>query len=138
MCRRQRDRGSFLKYPIALHKVEDGYALSATEPSGCWSQGPTELETIENIQAAIREYLAIVENGTGDQDVHETEVSVEPVNAEDVYLLTGGALCRATHRTAESVRNAVSARSLVARWRVLVSVSPRPFVISAKKHLRST
>ncbi|MDH4096791.1 MAG: type II toxin-antitoxin system HicB family antitoxin [Nitrospira sp.] len=127
-----------MKYRIALHKSEEGFAVSVPGLPGCWSQGTTEQEAIQNIRDATRECLAIVENETGDQDVHETEVSVEPVNAEDVYLLTGGALCRATHPTAESVRNAVSARSLVARWRVLVSVSPRAPVISAKKHLRST
>ncbi|MGE3151855.1 MAG: type II toxin-antitoxin system HicB family antitoxin [Nitrospiraceae bacterium] len=51
-----------MKYRIALHKSEEGYAVSVPGLPGCWSQGATEQEAIQNIQDAIREYLTVVED----------------------------------------------------------------------------
>jgi predicted RNase H-like HicB family nuclease len=65
-----------MKYRIALHKSEEGYAVSVPGLPGCWSQGATEQEALENIQDAIREYLAAVEDETRGQDVREIEVAV--------------------------------------------------------------
>lgn len=50
-----------MKYRIALHKSEEGFAVSVPGLPGCWSQGTTEQEAIQNIQDAIRDYLAVVE-----------------------------------------------------------------------------
>jgi predicted RNase H-like HicB family nuclease len=41
---------------------------------GCWSQGATEQEALENIQDAIREYLAAVEESLTKDEVREVEV----------------------------------------------------------------
>lgn len=65
-----------MKYRIALHKSEEGFAVSVPGLPGCWSQGTTEQEAIQNIQDAIREYLAVVEDETKGQDVREIEVAV--------------------------------------------------------------
>jgi predicted RNase H-like HicB family nuclease len=65
-----------MKYRIALHKSEEGYAVSVPGLPGCWSQGTTEQEALENVQDAIREYLAAVENEIRGQDVREIEVAV--------------------------------------------------------------
>lgn len=65
-----------MKYRIALQKSEEGYAVSVPGLPGCWSQGATEQEAIQNIQDAIREYLAAVEDEIRGQDVHEIEVAV--------------------------------------------------------------
>jgi predicted RNase H-like HicB family nuclease len=65
-----------MKYRIALHKSEEGYAVSVPGLPGCWSQGTTEQEALENIQDAIREYLAVVEDETRGQDIREIEVAV--------------------------------------------------------------
>lgn len=65
-----------MKYRIALHKSEEGYAVSVPGLPGCWSQGTTEQEAIQNIQDAIREYLAVVEDEIRGQDVREIEVAV--------------------------------------------------------------
>ena len=65
-----------MKYRIALHKSEEGYAVSVPGLPGCWSQGATEQEALENVQDAIREYLAAVEDETRGQDVREIEVAV--------------------------------------------------------------
>jgi len=50
-----------MKYKIALRKSEEGYSVSCPGLPGCWSQGGTEEEAIENIRDAIREYLAAIE-----------------------------------------------------------------------------
>lgn len=65
-----------MKYRIALHHSEEGYAVSVPGLPGCWSQGATEQEALENIQDAIREYLAAVENEIRGQDTREIEVAV--------------------------------------------------------------
>ena len=50
-----------MKYRIALHKSEEGYSVSVPGLPGCWSQGATEQEAMENIRDAIREYLSVVD-----------------------------------------------------------------------------
>ncbi|TKB60052.1 MAG: type II toxin-antitoxin system HicB family antitoxin [Nitrospira sp.] len=65
-----------MKYRIALHKSEEGFAVSVPGLPGCWSQGASEQEAIQNIQDAIREYLSVVEDETRGQDVREIEVAV--------------------------------------------------------------
>jgi predicted RNase H-like HicB family nuclease len=65
-----------MKYRIALHKSEEGFAVSVPGLPGCWSQGTTEQEAIQNIQDAIRDYLAVVEDEIRGQDVREIEVAV--------------------------------------------------------------
>jgi predicted RNase H-like HicB family nuclease len=47
-----------MKYKVALQKTDEGYSVSVPELPGCWSQGATEEEALENIRDAIREYLA--------------------------------------------------------------------------------
>ena len=65
-----------MKYRIALHQSEEGYAVSVPGLPGCWSQGATEEDALKNIQDAIREYLAAVEDEIRGQDVREIEVAV--------------------------------------------------------------
>jgi predicted RNase H-like HicB family nuclease len=52
-----------MKYKILLRKSEEGFSVSCPGLPGCWSQGETEEEAIENIQDAIREYLAAISRG---------------------------------------------------------------------------
>jgi len=47
-----------MTYKVALRKTEEGYSVSVPGLPGCWSQGRTEAEALENIEDAIREYLA--------------------------------------------------------------------------------
>jgi len=65
-----------MKYKIVLEKSEEGYSVSCPGLPGCWSQGATEEEAIENIQDAIQAYLAAIEDTFKDADVREVEVSV--------------------------------------------------------------
>ena len=65
-----------MKYKIALHKSEEGFSVSVPGLPGCWSQGETEEEALRNIQDAIREYLAAVDELLRDATVREVEVAV--------------------------------------------------------------
>ena len=65
-----------MKYKIALYESEEGYSVSCPGLPGCWSQGQTEKEALENIEDAIKEYLATVEDLMQDAEVREIEVSV--------------------------------------------------------------
>jgi len=47
-----------MRYKIALLKTDEGYSVSVPGLPGCWSQGATEEEVLENIQDAIQGYLA--------------------------------------------------------------------------------
>jgi predicted RNase H-like HicB family nuclease len=65
-----------MKYKIALQQSEEGFSVSVPGLPGCWSQGTTEQEAIENIKDAIREYLAVVEEQLRGENIREIEVSV--------------------------------------------------------------
>jgi predicted RNase H-like HicB family nuclease len=65
-----------MKYRIALQESDEGYSVSVPGLPGCWSQGATEQEAVENIREAIREYLAVVEEQLRGENVREIEVSV--------------------------------------------------------------
>lgn len=65
-----------MRYRIALHKSEEGYSASVPGLPGCWSQGATEQEAIENIRDAIREYLSVVEEQLRGEEIREIEVTV--------------------------------------------------------------
>src|SRR5437879_11567496 len=64
-----------MKYKIALQKGDDGYSVSVPGLPGCWSQGATEDEALENIRDAIREYLAAREDLLRGTTVREVEVA---------------------------------------------------------------
>jgi len=64
-----------MKYKIALQKTDDGYSVSVPGLPGCWSQGATEEEALENIRDAIREYLAAREDLLRGTTVREVEVA---------------------------------------------------------------
>ena len=48
-----------MTYEVKLLKSEEGYAIWCPALPGCWSQGATEEEALENIKDAISEYLAV-------------------------------------------------------------------------------
>ena len=65
-----------MKYPVVLQRTEEGYSVSCPGLPGCWSQGETEQEALENIQSAIHEYLAAVRDSIEGGEVREVEVAV--------------------------------------------------------------
>ena len=65
-----------MRYKVVLKKSEEGYSVSCPGLPGCWSQGETEQEAIENIREAIREYLQARDDLIRDQETREVEVLV--------------------------------------------------------------
>ena len=65
-----------MNYKVLLHQSDEGFSVSCPGLPGCWSQGKTEAEALENIQVAIREYLAAVDDLVKGQDVREVRVPV--------------------------------------------------------------
>jgi predicted RNase H-like HicB family nuclease len=63
-----------MKYRVKLEKSEEGYAVWCPGLPGCWSQGETEQEALENIKDAIETYLATVEELTRGQMTRLVEV----------------------------------------------------------------
>lgn len=47
-----------MRYEVRLQRSEEGYSVSVPGLPGCWSQGETEAEALENIGSAIEEYFA--------------------------------------------------------------------------------
>jgi predicted RNase H-like HicB family nuclease len=63
-----------MKYKVALHRSEEGFAASVPGLPGCWSQGATEAEALDNIRAAIAEYLSVVDERLRGEDVRVVEI----------------------------------------------------------------
>jgi predicted RNase H-like HicB family nuclease len=64
-----------MTYRVVLQQSEEGFAVSCPGLPGCWSQGATEQEALENIRSAIAEYLDAVSELTQGQNVREVEVA---------------------------------------------------------------
>ena len=65
-----------MKYKAVIKYSEEGYSVSVPSLPGCWSQGDTEEEAIENIRVAIHEYLEAINDLFRDCEVREIEVAV--------------------------------------------------------------
>ncbi len=55
-----------MRYKVRLKKTDEGYAVRVPGLPGCWSQGQTEKEALENIADAIEAYLAAADELCGD------------------------------------------------------------------------
>ena len=64
-----------MKYKIALRETDEGFSVSVPGMPGCWSQGATEEEAIQNIRDAIREYLDARNDLLEGAEVREVEVT---------------------------------------------------------------
>lgn len=65
-------------YKIAVHRTDEGITVFVPALPGCWSEGDTEEEALANIQDAIQEYLAALEDRFRDAEVREVEVKIWP------------------------------------------------------------
>ena len=63
-----------MKYKVNIKQNEEGYAVWVPGLPGCWSQGNTEKEALENIKDAIRSYLETVEELSKDKESRYVEV----------------------------------------------------------------
>lgn len=63
-----------MRYKVAILKTDEGYSVSCPGLPGCWSQGDTETEALDNIRVAIREYLDAVQDALPGADIREVEL----------------------------------------------------------------
>ncbi len=63
-----------MKYRVNVKKTDEGYAVWVPGLPGCWSQGDTEEEALENIKDAIESYLYAVEELSKDKESRFVEV----------------------------------------------------------------
>jgi predicted RNase H-like HicB family nuclease len=63
-----------MQYRVVLCRSKEGFAASVPGLPGCWSQGSTETDALDNIRSAIAEYLSVVNDQVRDEDVRVVEV----------------------------------------------------------------
>ena len=64
-----------MKYKVNIKKTEEGYSVWCPGLPGCWSQGHTEKEALENIKDAIRSYLKTIEEISKGKKARYVEVA---------------------------------------------------------------
>jgi predicted RNase H-like HicB family nuclease len=67
---------SELVYKVVLHPSDEGVAVQCPALPGCWSQGKDEAEALDNIEDAIREYLAAIDARETGGSVREVRIAV--------------------------------------------------------------
>lgn len=65
-----------MTYQVALHKTDDGYAVSCPGLPGCWSEGRTEDEALANIRDAITEYLVAARELAEEDEAEVRQVEI--------------------------------------------------------------
>jgi len=65
-----------VKLKVVLYPSDEGIAVSVPSLPGCWSQGATREEALENIAVAIQEYLESEIEPAEGAEVREIEVMV--------------------------------------------------------------
>jgi predicted RNase H-like HicB family nuclease len=64
-----------MTYQVVLTHTDEGYSVNCPALPGCWSEGDTEAEALDNIQSAIREYLDFHAEISVGSDVREVQVA---------------------------------------------------------------
>jgi hypothetical protein len=52
-----------MRYKVLLHRTEEGISVSVPGLPGCWSEGDTENEALENIRDAEVREVEVVASG---------------------------------------------------------------------------
>lgn len=63
-----------MKYRVSFKKTDEGYAVCVPGLPGCWSQGQTEDEALENIKDAIQSYLETADELSKEMESRYVEV----------------------------------------------------------------
>ena len=63
-----------MRYKVSIQKTDEGYAIWVPGLPGCWSQGKSEQEALENIKDAIQQYLYTAEEINRDKESRYVEV----------------------------------------------------------------
>lgn len=64
-----------MRYKVYLKQNEEGYAVWCPGLPGCWSQGASEEEALDNIRQAIEDYLQVASALATGEELREVEVS---------------------------------------------------------------
>jgi predicted RNase H-like HicB family nuclease len=62
-------------YFVSQKKTDEGYSVWVPGLPGCWSQGSTETEALDNIRDAIREYLAAARELAAEGELREVALN---------------------------------------------------------------
>jgi predicted RNase H-like HicB family nuclease len=65
-----------VRYTVSLKKTEEGFSIWVPGLPGCWSQGATEEQALDNIRDAIREYLSAAHELASEGEVREVALSL--------------------------------------------------------------
>jgi predicted RNase H-like HicB family nuclease len=63
-----------MKYKVNIKQTDEGYSVWVPGLPGCWSQGKTKAEALDNIKEAIQDYLITIDKLTQDKETHYVEV----------------------------------------------------------------
>jgi predicted RNase H-like HicB family nuclease len=63
-----------MRYKVVFHRSDEGISVSVPGLPGCWSEGETEAEALENVRDAITGYLAATEDAFRGEEAHEVDV----------------------------------------------------------------
>lgn len=64
-----------MQYTVQLEQNEEGYSISCPGLPGCWSQGKTKSEALENIKDAIEIYLVTIKELSKNKETQTVEVA---------------------------------------------------------------
>lgn len=64
-----------MTYQVVITHTDEGYSINCPILPGCWSEGKTEVEALENIKDAIQMYLEVIADNTRGSDIREVQVA---------------------------------------------------------------
>ena len=64
-----------MTYQVVLTHTEDGYSVNCPALPGCWSEGNSETEALDNIRDAISVYLDTIADLNRGADIREVQVA---------------------------------------------------------------
>ena len=63
-----------MRYQVTIYRSDEGITIGVPALPGCWSEGDTEEEALVNIQDAIQEYLAALNDRLQGIETREVEI----------------------------------------------------------------
>jgi predicted RNase H-like HicB family nuclease len=64
-----------MTYQVVLTRTDEGVSINCPALPGCWSEGKTEAEAMENIKEAIQMYLEVIADNNKGADLREVQVA---------------------------------------------------------------